>query len=113
VAKPGAPVLEARKLLDRVQKPEVDEAGDDGFLLSVTEDGQSDGKQKLAPGVLAASKLVPAPTALAAADISDEDLWEADESPIAPSKPGRTPAAPPANKPSPISDEDLPDLYEA
>lgn len=111
--KPGAPVLEARKLLDRVQKLQVEEAGDDGFLLSVTEDAQGGGEQKRAPGVLEASKLVAAPIEPAVTDISDVDLWETDESPLAPAPPKPAAAAPQAAKPGTITDEDLPDLYEA
>ena len=109
--KPGIPVLEARKLLDRVQKPQEDEGGDDGFLLSVTEDGQE--IEKLAPGVLAASKLVTLPADPPVADISDEDLWDANESPSpsAPAKPSPVHTEP-TRKPFSIGDEDLPDLYE-
>ena len=111
--KPGTPVLEARKLLDRVQKLQEDEGGDDGFLLSVTEDGQENEKEKLAPGVLAASKLVALPTVPPVADISDVDLWDANESP-SPSNPGKPSPVDtePTRKPFSISDEDLPDLYE-
>lgn len=113
--KPDASVLEARKLLDRVHKPEVDETGDDGFLLSVTEDGQ----ERPAPGVLAASKLVaapaPAPAAPAMADITDVDLWDADEPESADisAKPTPVAAGQPAGKPADSSDDDLIDLYEA
>ena len=111
--KPGTPVLEARKLLDRVQKPQEDEGGDDGFLLSVTEDGQENEKENLALGVLAASKLVAIPIDPPVADISDEDLWDANESP-SPSAPGKPSPVDtePTRKPFSIGDEDLPDLYE-